>query len=90
MTKFILLPFILVGCTAPITDPPAHANLEQDYNTLMIWARKNVEYERNKVRVEGIEDDIYKALMEFENGSDDTTKQEELLQLSSDGNKPSS
>ena len=84
MTKFILLPFILVGCTAPITDPPAHANLEQDYNTLMIWARKNVEYERNKVRVEGIEDDIYKALMEFENGSDDTTKQEELLQLSSD------
>tara|TARA_B100000927_G_scaffold236952_1_gene197693 strand:- start:461 stop:721 length:261 start_codon:yes stop_codon:yes gene_type:complete len=84
MTKFILLPFILVGCTAPITDPPAHANLEQDYNTLMIWARKNVEYERNKVRVEGIEDDIYKALMEFENGSDDTTKQEELLQLPSD------
>ena len=84
MTKFILLPFILVGCTAPITDPPAHANLEQDYNTLMIWARKNVEYERNKVRVEGIEDDIYKALMEFENGSDETTKQEELLQLPSD------
>ena len=84
MTKFILLPFILVGCTAPITDPPAHANLEQDYNTLMIWARKNVEYERNKVRVEGIEDDIYKALMEFENGSDDTTKLEELLQLPSD------
>ena len=84
MTKFILLPIILVGCTAPVTDPPAHANLEQDYNTLMIWARKNVEYERNKVRVEGIEDDIYKALMEFENGSDDTTKQEELLQLSSD------
>ena len=84
MTKFILLPFILVGCTAPITDPPAHANLEQDYNTLMIWARKNVEYERNKVRVEGIEDDIYKALMEFENGSDDTTKQEVLLQLPSD------
>jgi len=84
MTKFILLPFILVGCTAPITDPPAHANLEQDYNTLMIWARKNVEYERNKVRVEGIEDDIYKALMEFENGNDDTTKQEELLQLPSD------
>ena len=84
MTKFILLPIILVGCTAPVTDPPAHANLEQDYNTLMIWARKNVEYERNKVRTEGIEDDIYKALMEFENGSDDTTKQEELLQLPSD------
>ena len=25
MIKFILLPIILVGCTAPITDPPAHA-----------------------------------------------------------------
>ena len=25
MTKFLILPFILVGCTAPITDPPAHA-----------------------------------------------------------------
>ena len=23
--KFILLPLILVGCTAPVTDPPAHA-----------------------------------------------------------------
>ena len=56
----------------------------QDYTTLMTWARKNVEYERNKVRTEGIEDDIYKALMEFNHGSDDTTKQKELLQLSSD------
>ena len=25
MTKFLLLPLILVGCTAPVTDPPAHA-----------------------------------------------------------------
>ena len=25
MKKFILLPLILVGCTAPVTDPPAHA-----------------------------------------------------------------
>ena len=84
MTKFILLPIILVGCTAPITDPPAHANLEQDYMTLMSWARQNVQYERNKVKTEGIEDDIYKALMEFNHGSNDTTEQEELLQLSSD------
>ena len=50
----------------------------------MTWARKNVEYERNKVRTEGIEDDIYKALMEFNHGSDDTTEQEVLLQLPSD------
>ena len=79
MTKFLILPFIMVGCTAPITDPPAHADMMEDYNTLMIFARKNVEYKRNKVRTEGIEDDIYKALMEFDHGSNDTTEQEELL-----------
>ena len=79
MTKFLILPFIMVGCTAPITDPPAHADLMDDYNTLMIFARKNVEYKRNKVRTEGIEGDIYKALMEFDHGSNDTTEQEELL-----------
>jgi len=83
MTKFLILPFIMVGCTAPITDPPAHADMMEDYNTLMIFARKNIEYERNKVRTEGIEDDIYKALMEFDHGSNDPTESEELLQLSS-------
>ena len=82
--KYLLIPFIMVGCTAPVTDPPAHADIMQDYQTLMSWARQNVQYERNKVKTEGIEDDIYKALMEFNYGSDDTTKQEELLQLSSD------
>ena len=25
MIKFLLLPLIIVGCTAPVTDPPAHA-----------------------------------------------------------------
>ena len=83
MTKFLILPFIMVGCTAPITDPPAHADLMDDYNTLVIFARKNVEYERNKVRTEGIEGDIYKALMEFDHGSNDPTEQEELLQFPS-------
>ena len=82
--KYLLIPFIMVGCTAPVTDPPAHADLMQDYTTLMTWARKNVEYERNKVRTEGIEGDIYKALMEFNHGSNDTTEQEVLLQLPSD------
>tara|TARA_A100000172_G_scaffold79792_1_gene67697 strand:- start:1005 stop:1220 length:216 start_codon:yes stop_codon:yes gene_type:complete len=66
MTKFLILPFIMVGCTAPITDPPAHADMMEDYNTLMIFARKNIEYERNMVRTESIEGDIYKALMEFD------------------------
>ena len=25
MNKYLVLPLILVGCTAPVTDPPAHA-----------------------------------------------------------------
>ena len=25
MIKYLSIPFILVGCTAPVTDPPAHA-----------------------------------------------------------------
>ena len=25
MIKYLALPFIIVGCTAPVTDPPAHA-----------------------------------------------------------------
>ena len=25
MIKYLAIPFILVGCTAPVTDPPAHA-----------------------------------------------------------------
>ena len=79
MTKFLILPFIMVGCTAPITDPPAHADMMEDYNTLMIFARKNIEYERNMVRTDSVEGDIYKALMEFNHGIIDTTEQEELL-----------
>ena len=82
--KYLLIPFIMVGCTAPVTDPPAHADLMQDYQTLMTWARQNVQYERNKVKTEGIEDDIYKALAEFNYGSNDPTESEELLQLPSD------
>ena len=36
------------------------------------------------------EDAINKALAEFNNGGNDTTKSEELLQLPSNGDKPSS
>ena len=25
MIKYLVIPLILVGCTAPVTDPPAHA-----------------------------------------------------------------
>ena len=28
MRRFLLLPFILVGCPAPVSDPPAHADIK--------------------------------------------------------------
>ena len=120
MIKFILLPIILVGCTAPVTDPPAHAcsprlDGEETYCPPMdeeliklprkeirgeidvydpnhwqqmqyFWlrnARRN-EIEKNMTQPE---DAINNALLEFNYGSNDTTKSQELLQLQSDGDQ---
>ena len=126
MTKFILLPIILVGCTAPVTDPPAHACsprldgkpthcpepdaacLSLDCPKLLpreemrgeidlydpnhwqqmqfFWlrnARRN-EMEKNMTQPE---DAINNALLEFNNGSNDPSKSEELLQLPSNRNQ---
>ena len=121
MIKFILLPIILVGCTAPVTDPPAHAcsprldgkptycpepdevllpreeiRGEIDVYDPNHWQQMQFFWLRNARRNE-IEknattptDAINKALMEFEHGSNGSTESQELLQLSSDGNKSSS
>jgi hypothetical protein len=119
MTKFLILPFILVGCTAPITDPPAHAcslpldgspancpdtlddaiklpreELRGDLDVLDVhqWNDIHHMFMRNQRRQEvektmtQPEDAINNALLEFNNGSNDTTKQKELLQLQSDSN----
>ena len=44
MIKYLAIPLILVGCTAPVTDPPAHAQEvdERDiyiveYNRKYLW-----------------------------------------------------
>ena len=75
---------------APVT-PPAEANdLMQDYQTLMQFARKNVQYERQQKKLQTLDEDIYSAILEYYNGSNDTTVEEELLQLPSDGDKQSS
>ena len=75
---------------APVT-PPAEANdIMQDYNTLMEFARRNVQYERRQKKLQTLDEDIYSAILEYYNGSNDTTVEEELLQLSSDGDKQSS
>ena len=68
----------------------AKADLMQDYDTLMYWTRTNVEHARREKKLETLDEDIYSAILEYYNGSNDTTESEELLQLPSDGDKQSS
>ena len=86
MIKYLAIPLILVGCTAPVTDPPAHAleaegGIEKWYG--IVHQLQNYQREENKTDPD---DAINKALMEYLNGSNGSTEQKELLQLQSDGN----
>ena len=65
----------------------AKADLMQDYHTLVYFAKENVEHARREKKLETLDEDIYSAILEYYNGSDDTTESEELLQLPSDGNQ---
>ena len=99
MIKYIVNRLLYVGAVglsltmcapAPVT-PPAQANdLMQDYNTLIEFARRNVQYEKKQKKLQTLDEDIYSAILEYYNGSNDTTESEELLQLPSDGDKQSS
>ena len=62
----------------------AKADLMQDYETLMYFAKENVEHARREKKLETLDEDIYSAILEYYNGSNDTTEQEELLQFQSD------
>ena len=132
MIKYLAIPLILVGCTAPVTDPPAHAcsprldgkptycppidEVFVDDRDLILkpvelpkeqlkgeidiynphhWQSIQMMFKRN-VRKGQIEknatlpyDAINNAMMEFNNGSNDPTKSEELLQLPSYRYQPS-
>ena len=117
INRFLLLPLILVGCTAPVTDPPAHAcslpldgspaNCPDSFDEIKLqrtevkgevdiydpyhWNTLHGVYIDNlrKSRIEQTatkpSDAINSALAEYNYGSNDTTEQEELLQLQSDG-----
>ena len=126
--KYLALPLIIVGCTAPVTDPPAHACSPRldgkptycpDERDLILVPRDKVTLPREEARGEiditspyhlqslqmmfqrnmrkgQIErnattpsDAINNALIEFNNGSNDPTKSEELLQLPSYRDQPS-
>ena len=56
-------------------------------NQMFIRNARRTKMEKNMTQPD---DAINKALAEFNNGSNDTTKSEELLQLPSNGDKPSS
>ena len=85
--------FFLTMCApAPVTPPAGAFELEVEeshwdnvYNAIEYL--KQGEREKNMTQPE---DAINRALAEFNNGSNDTTKSEELLQLPSNGDKPSS
>ena len=104
MIKYLAIPLILVGCTAPITDPPAHAQEVDDRDLIMIprqelrgeidmynpnhWQQMQMMFQRNmnKGRIEQTAtkpgDAINNALDNFweqQNGSNGSTKSEELL-----------
>ena len=95
MNKLILiLPlfFITMCGEAPVTPPAGAFELEIE-ESQWDYVYDAIEYikqgEREKKMTQP-EDAINKALAEFNNGGNDTTESEELLQLPSNGNKPSS
>ena len=94
MSKLAIIPiFFLTMCgTAPVTPPTGAFELEIEASH---WDKvyHAIEYIKKGQREKNMtqpEDAINKALMEFEYGSNGSTESQELLQLPSDGNKPSS
>ena len=70
MIKYLAIPLILVGCTAPVTDPPAHAIPQEKME--MIWQALEYvkEYEIKQNRTEP-DDAITSALDDFWNTLDE-------------------
>ena len=88
MIKYLAIPLILVGCTAPVTDPPAHAfelEIEESHWDNVYRAIEYIKAGQIEKKMTDPSDVINNALMEFNNGSNGSTKQKELLQLPSDG-----
>ena len=82
MIKYLAIPLILVGCTAPVTDPPAHA-LEVEGGVekwmYMVEYLKNYQREGNMTHPDDAINSALDDFMEAQNGSDGSTEQEKLL-----------
>ena len=94
MNKILILPmFFLTMCgTAPVTPPAGAFELvvEESHWDKVYHAIEYIKRGQREKNMTQPDDAINKALAEFNNGRNDTTESEELLQLSSDGNKSSS
>ena len=88
MIKYLAIALILVGCTAPVTDPPAHAfelEVEEQHWDHVYRAIEYIKAGQREKKMTDPSDAINNALAEFNYGSNDTTEQKELLQLQSNG-----
>jgi len=84
MIKYLAIPLILVGCTAPVTDPPAHAlevegGVEKWY--AIVHQLQNYQREENMTDPDDAINSALEQFWEVEDGSNGSTEQEELLQL---------
>ena len=89
MNKLLILPlFFLTMCgTAPVT-PPAGAfelEIEESHWDNVYRAIEYIKAGQREKKMTDPTDAINSALMEFNNGSNGSTEQKELLQLPSDG-----
>ena len=85
MIKYLAIPLILVGCTAPVTDPPAHAfelEIEESQWNYVYDAIEYIKQGQREKKMTDPSDAINSALddfMEAQYGSDGSTEQEKLL-----------
>ena len=77
-----LLPIIITACgTAPVTPPAGALDVDEDaLEKIMLYAHGY----RTTVRNPDVDAMLNNALLEFNHGSNDPTKSQELLQLQSD------
>ena len=94
MNKLAIIPiFFLTMCgTAPVTPPAGAFELvvEESHWDKVYHAIEYIKRGQREKNMTQPEDAINRALMEFQYGNNGSTESQELLQLSSDGNKPRS
>ena len=94
MNKLAIIPiFFLTMCgTAPVTPPTGafELEIEESHWDKVYHAIEYIQRGQREKNMTQPEDSIKRALMEFEYGSNGSTESQELLQLSSDGDKSSS